>query len=103
GTHQVRMEFKYDGGGLGRGGDVTLFVDGKKVGRGRVEKTLAYVLSEETADVGLEHGSPVAEGFHNGDSKFTGRVRWVQLDKGKEDFDHFVSPQELFKIAMSRQ
>ncbi|WP_164021656.1 arylsulfatase [Pyxidicoccus trucidator] len=103
GTHQVRMEFKYDGGGLGRGGDVTLYVDGKKVGRGRVEKTLAYVLSEETADVGMEHGSPVAEGFHNGDSKFTGRVRWVQLDKGKEDFDHFVSPQELFKIAMSRQ
>ena len=34
GTHQVRMEFAYDGGGLGKGGDVTLFVDGDKVGRG---------------------------------------------------------------------
>ena len=28
-THQVRMEFAYDGGGLGKGGNVTLYVDGK--------------------------------------------------------------------------
>ena len=28
GHHQVRMEFKYDGGGLGKGGDITLYVDG---------------------------------------------------------------------------
>ena len=39
GKHQVRMEFKYDGGGLGKGGMVTLFVDGKQVGQGRVEHT----------------------------------------------------------------
>ena len=39
GTHQVRMEFKYDGGGLAKGGAVTLYVDGKKVGEGRVEQT----------------------------------------------------------------
>ncbi len=58
---------------------------------------------DETTDVGVETGSHVAEGFHNGDSKFTGRVKWVQLDKGKEDFDHFISRQELFKIAMARQ
>jgi arylsulfatase A-like enzyme len=103
GTHQVRMEFKYDGGGVGRGGDVTLYVDGKKVGRGRVESTLAYVLSEESADVGMELGSSVAEGFHNGDSKFTGRVKWVQLDKGKEDFDHYLSLEERFRTAMARQ
>ncbi|MFP2910422.1 arylsulfatase [Pyxidicoccus sp. 3LFB2] len=104
GTHQVRMEFKYDGGGLGKGGDVTLYVDGKKVGRGRVERTLPNVFSaDETTDVGIEMGSPVAEGFHNGDSKFTGRVKWVQLDKGKEDFDHLVSREELFRIAMARQ
>ncbi|QSQ25376.1 arylsulfatase [Pyxidicoccus parkwayensis] len=104
GTHQVRMEFKYDGGGVGKGGDVTLYVDGKKVGRGRVEQTLAYTLSlDETADVGMELGSPVAEGFHNGDSRFTGRVKWVQLDKGREDFDHFLSPQERFRQAMARQ
>ena len=104
GTHQVRMEFKYDGGGVGKGGDVTLFADGTQVGRGRVERTLPNVFSaDETADVGMDVGSPVAEGFHNGDSKFTGRVKWVQLDKGKEDFGHLVSREELLRIAMARQ
>ena len=34
GTHQVRMEFAYDGGGLAKGGDVALFIDGDKVGEG---------------------------------------------------------------------
>ena len=30
GTHQVRMEFAYDGGGLAKGGDVTLYYDGNR-------------------------------------------------------------------------
>ena len=38
GTHQVRMEFAYDGGGVGKGGDVTLYVDGEQVGTGRVRR-----------------------------------------------------------------
>ncbi|OJH33701.1 arylsulfatase [Cystobacter ferrugineus] len=104
GTHQVRMEFAYDGGGVGKGGSVSLYVDGKKVGGGRVDETMANTLSmEETADVGREMGSPVAEGFTNGDSVFNGRVRWVQLDKGKKDFDHFISPEERLRLAMARQ
>ena len=32
GKHQVRMEFAYDGGGLAKGGAVTLYVDGNEVG-----------------------------------------------------------------------
>ena len=40
GNHQVRMEFKYDGGGLAKGGGVTLYVDGKAVGQGRLEQTV---------------------------------------------------------------
>ena len=40
GEHQVRMEFTYDGGGLGKGGDVRLYVDGEQVGDGRVEGTV---------------------------------------------------------------
>ena len=47
------MEFKYDGGGLGKGGDVTLFLDGKKVGEGRVDDTVPMLFSaDETTDVG---------------------------------------------------
>ena len=34
GEHQVRMEFAYAGGGLGKGGKVSLYIDGKKVGEG---------------------------------------------------------------------
>jgi hypothetical protein len=40
GRHQVRMEFTYDGGGLGKGATVTLFVDGKQVGQGRIDRTI---------------------------------------------------------------
>ena len=59
GTHQVRMEFTYDGGGLAKGGTVTLYVDGKKAGEGRVEQTEPMVFSaDETCDVGNEFGSP---------------------------------------------
>ena len=39
GDHQVRMEFAYDGGGLGKGGTASLYVDGKKVGEGKVGAT----------------------------------------------------------------
>jgi hypothetical protein len=57
GQHQVRMEFDYDGGGLGKGGDVVLFVDGEKVGEGRGGATAATVFSaDDTCDVGMEGG-----------------------------------------------
>src|SRR5271165_5851430 len=72
GTHQVRMEFKYDGGGLAKGGAVTLYVDGGKVGEGRVEMTEPMVLSaDETCDVGDEFGSPVTYDYPT-PKKFSG-------------------------------
>ena len=59
GTHQVRMEFAYDGGGLAKGGTVTLYLDGDKVGEGRVEATVPLIFSgDETADVGSDTASP---------------------------------------------
>ena len=59
GTHQVRMEFGYDGGGLGKGGTVALYVDGTPVGEGRVEATIPLVFSaDETADIGRDTASP---------------------------------------------
>jgi len=64
GHHQVRMEFKYDGGGLAKGGDVTLYVDSKQVGKGRLERTVPMVFSgDETCDVGRESGSPVSPDY----------------------------------------
>ena len=56
------MEFAYDGGGMGKGGDVTLYYDGKEVGKGRVDQTQGFIFSaDETTDVGHEsghHGEP---------------------------------------------
>src|SRR4051812_24078136 len=40
GIHQVRMEFAYDGGGLGKGAGITLYVDGNEVGEGRLDATI---------------------------------------------------------------
>jgi arylsulfatase len=105
GEHQVRMEFAYDGGGLGKGGDVTLYVDGDKVGTGRVEHTVPAVFSaDETTDLGRDSATPVSDD-HGTDNKFTGRVRWVQidLDENAEDLDHLITPEERMRIAMARQ
>jgi arylsulfatase A-like enzyme len=103
GTHQVRMEFAYDGGGLGKGGTATLFVDGNQVGEGRVDGTVPMLFSaDETADIGSDTASPVADDYP-ADSRFTGTVRWVQLDIGGEDHDHLISPDERLRVAMARQ
>ncbi len=106
GTHQVRMEFAYDGGGLAKGGTVTLYVDGQKVGEGRVDRTQPLVFSaDETCDVGFEAGSPVTKDYPTAGDKFSGEVNWVQIDVGEdaEDLDHLISPEERFRVAMALQ
>jgi arylsulfatase A-like enzyme len=106
GEHQVRMEFAYDGGGLGKGGTIRLFVDGEQVGQGRVEATVPMLFSaDETTDVGSDTATPVSDDYGPRDSVFTGRVRWVQLDmdEAAEDVDHLISPEERLQIAMARQ
>jgi hypothetical protein len=104
GKHQVRMEFKYDGGGLAKGGDVTLYFDGKAVGKGRVDQTQPMGYSaDEACDVGSDTGSPASPDYGPTGNKFNGEIHWVQIDIGKEDQDHLVSPEERFKVAMARQ
>jgi arylsulfatase A-like enzyme len=106
GEHQVRAEFAYDGGGLGKGGDVMLFVDGDKVGSGRVDATVPMLFSaDETTDVGSDSATPVSDDYGPKDSAFTGRIHWIQLDgdAAAEDVDHLISPEERLRIAMARQ
>ena len=105
GKHQVRMEFAYDGGGMGKGGTVTLYVDGKKAGEGRVDQTEAFVFSaDETLDIGDEFGSPVTDDYPSR-KKFSGEVNWVEIDvdKDAEDIDHFMSPEERLQLVMAMQ
>jgi arylsulfatase A-like enzyme len=106
GERQVRMEFGYDGGGLGKGGNVILFVDGEKVGEGRVGATAAMIFSaDDTCDVGMEGGAVVSEDYGPRGNEFTGEVNWVQidLDAAAEDLDHLITPKERLHIAMARQ
>ena len=106
GEHQVRAEFTYDGGGLGKGGDVALFVDGTKVGEGRVDASVPVIFSaDETTDVGSDSATPVSDDYGPKDSRFTGRIHWVQLDTdaAAEDVDHLISPEERLRVAMARQ
>jgi arylsulfatase A-like enzyme len=106
GDHQVRMEFTYDGGGLGKGGIAALYVDGKKVGEGKVGATAAMVFSaDDGCDVGVDTGSPVSPDYGSRGNEFSGHIKGVQLaiaDDAKSA-DHLVSPHEAVRIAMARQ
>jgi arylsulfatase len=65
GTHTIRYEFAYDGGGAGKGGTGTLFVDGKQVAKGKIDRTMGYRISlDETFDIGSDAGEPVSEDYH---------------------------------------
>lgn len=76
GPAQVRLQFDYDGGGPAKGGMATLFVNGEKVGEGRIEITQPGMFSaDETADVGIDLGTPVVEAIGaEAKSRFTGRI-----------------------------
>jgi arylsulfatase len=106
GKHQVRMEFAYDGGGLGKGAGITLYVDGAKVGEGRVARTHAFLFSmDETMDVGCEVGEPVSPDYGPRGNAFNGTIKWVQIDidAAAKDADHLIGAEERFHLAMARQ
>jgi arylsulfatase len=106
GRRRVVMVFDYDGGGPGRGGTVTLKVDGQTVASGRLEATVPLVFSlDETCDVGHDTGSPVSDDYRAEDSTFTGTVDSVLLEiaEGATDFNHLVDPQLRLSMALARQ
>jgi arylsulfatase len=45
----------------------------------------------------------VSEDYTLHDSRFTGRIHWVQIDTGDDDHDHFISPEERLRVALARQ
>jgi arylsulfatase A-like enzyme len=104
GEHQVRMEFAYDGGGLAKGGDVTLYYDGQPAGKGRVEMTQPMAFSaDEACDVGADTGSPASPDYGASGNKFTGEIKWVQIDIGDDGHDHLIRPEDRINIAMAKQ
>jgi len=106
GKTQVRAEFAYDGGGMGKGGTVTLFSDGKEVGKGRVDQTQGFIFSaDETTDIGCESGTTVSPDYTAHGSRFNGKIRWVQIDLtgDSKDADHYISHDERLRVAMALQ
>ncbi|UXA12123.1 arylsulfatase [Mycobacterium sp. SMC-8] len=104
GRHHVGFEFVYDGGGLGKGGSVTLYCDEKPVGSGRVERTEPLAFSaDEACDVGSDTGSPTSPDYGPQGNGFNGRIDWVKIDIGPDSHDHLITAQDRFTISMARQ
>jgi len=83
GKHTIQLDFKYDGGGIGKGGLATLTVDGKKVAEQRLARTIPFRVSvDETLDIGEDTGTPVSEDYHV-PFKFTGTLNKVVVRLGE--------------------
>jgi arylsulfatase len=98
GRHSIAFDFTYDGGGLGKGGEGALSVDGKKVAGGRIDKTIPVRFSlDESFDIGQDTGTPVIDEY---DPKmpfaFTGTLRKVEFKLASEP----LSPAQ--RAAMKR-
>jgi arylsulfatase A-like enzyme len=80
GKATIRYDFVYDGGGVGKGGTGTLYVNGKNVATGRIDQTQCCAFSaDEGADVGSDEGTPVTEDYQV-PFKFTGKIDKVTID-----------------------
>ncbi len=106
GEHQVRMEFDYDGGGLGKGAKVSLYIDGDKTGEGRIERSTPMLFSlDDKTNVGCDRGTPVSDDYTCAGSDFNGQIKWIQIDLGDDakDADHLITPEERYRIAVTLQ
>jgi len=81
GKATIRVDFAYDGGGLGKGATATLSVNGKKAAEGRIAHTVPLVFSgDEGADVGVDEATPVTDAYKEGDNRFTGKIHKVTVE-----------------------
>ena len=104
GKHTIQFEFKYDGGGVGKGGTGTLFVDGKEVAKGRIEKTiLGRFSADETFDTGEDTGSPVSDAY-KAPFRFGGTIKEIKIDLAPEklgaaDLEKLRKAHARFRLA----
>jgi len=84
GQHVILVDFKYDGGGIGKGGTVTISVNKKKVAEGRIDRTYAFRVSlGETLDIGEDTGTPVSEDYKV-PFEFSGKLNRVLIQLSDE-------------------
>jgi arylsulfatase len=98
GRHVVTVDFNYDGGGIGKGGQATLSVDGTVVGTGTVPRTVPFRMSlDETLDIGLDTGTPVSEDYEV-PFDFTGTLETVTI----QITEHTLTEQQLRQYREGR-
>ena len=93
------MEFAYDGGGLAKGGTVTLYVDGEQGRRGpRRGNRADDLLRRRDGRRRSDTASPVSDDYDGATTSSPATVNWVQIDLGEdaEDADHLITPEERF-------
>jgi arylsulfatase len=85
GKHTIVMDFKYEGGGIGKGGTATLSVDGTQVAQGRIDRTIPIRIAlDEGLDIGEDTGTPVNLTY-DVPFRFTGTLGKVTIDlKGSD-------------------
>lgn len=82
GKYNIVYDFKYDGGGQGKGGLGVITVNGVKVAEGRINKTQPGVFSvDDLADVGMDEGTQVTN--YGGSHKFNGKINKVTVEQKK--------------------
>lgn len=83
GAATIRLEFDYNGPGIGKGGVGMILVNGKQVATGRINRTQGNIFSaDEGADVGLDGETPVSDDYKAGDNHFTGKIKKVVVEVG---------------------
>ena len=106
GTHQARMEFTYDGGGMGKGADIALYVDGRRSAKdestARTPCSSRWTRRWRSAATWLSRSRKTTAAR---DNAFNGKINWVQIDidAAAKDVDHLIGADERFMVAMARQ
>lgn len=86
GTNQIKVEFVYDGGQMGSGGEVTLYVNGMEAAKKRLERTVSFTISsDETANVGIDIGTPVSPEYTCENSRFQGDIFQIHIQIPEND------------------
>jgi arylsulfatase A-like enzyme len=101
GKHTLAFDFAYDGGGIGKPGNGTLIVDGRKAAEGRIELTQPLRFSlDESFDVGQDTGSPVIDEYDaKMPFKFTGALNKVEIDLGPDQ----LSPEKKGELEQLKR
>jgi hypothetical protein len=81
GKHTLAFDFKYDGGGIGKGGQGVLRVDGKDVDTRRMERSNPFMLAwDEAFNVGVDTGTAVEPEDYQVPFAFTGKLDKVTIE-----------------------